>query len=131
MAPRDCVSASDRAATVQIISVSARVLFSEEVCRRKGIPPAVIRLGSGPRKVRAELSSLVKECEAISDHFSFRVTPIPPKRCVLAIRLFPVRRSSAGAETQARWRNIPEPHAQSEIEFHLGRLQNVENNTQR
>lgn len=53
------------------------MLFYQEVCRRKGIPPAVSRVGSEPRKVPVELSSLVKECEAISDHFSCSITPIP------------------------------------------------------
>ena len=53
------------------------MLSYEEACRRKGIPPAVSRVGSEPRKVPVELSSLVKECEAISDHFSLRITLIP------------------------------------------------------
>lgn len=35
------------------------------------------RVGSEPRQVAVELSSLVKECGPISDHLSFRITPIP------------------------------------------------------
>lgn len=33
------------------------------------------RVGSEPRQVPVELSSLVKECEAISDHLGIRITP--------------------------------------------------------
>lgn len=70
------ISASEEAATVQIATNGLQHLSNEEVCRRKGIPPAVSRVGSEPRQVPAELSSLVKECEAISDHLSVRITPI-------------------------------------------------------
>lgn len=74
------ISASEEAARVQIATNGLQNLsnnsFYEEVCRRKGIPPAVSRVGSEPRQVPVELSSLVKECEAISDHLSVRITPI-------------------------------------------------------
>lgn len=56
------------------------------------------RVGSEPRQVPAELSSLVKECEAIGDHLSFRIAPIAQNVVMLTIR---ISCEKYGAETTA------------------------------